>query len=124
MWTWLSRLWDYLWRLIMGDGENDDPFGGEGNQEGRPPPTRSIGEELQDFFLELLKDDNLRRFQDDDREDYVLRYIDEYPARRGRDLSDDAKRLINSPDLREIEQHIGQIQSTRAVILYVVCPPM
>lgn len=103
----------------MGDNEGITQDG-----EGRPPPTREIGEELQDFFLELLKSDNLKRFQEVDRADYVAQYIAEYPSRRGRELSDDAKRLIKSPDLREIEGHIGQIQSTRAVLLYVVCPPM
>lgn len=103
----------------MGDDEGITQDG-----EGRPPPTRAIGEELQDFFLLLLQSDNLRRFQDVDREDYVEQYIAEYPGRVGRDLSEDAMRLIRSPDLREIEEHIAQIQSTPARILYVVCPPM
>ena len=92
--------------------------------EGRPPPSRAIGEELQDFFLQLLQSDNLRRFQSVDRESYVEQYIAAYPGRRQRDLSDDAKRLIRSPDLREIEGHIAQIQSTPARLLYVVSPPM
>jgi hypothetical protein len=117
--TRLQRLWDYLRRCIVGDDEGVTQDG-----EGRPPPTRAIGEELQDFFLLLFQDENLRRFQQGDREDYVAQYIAEYPARRGRDLSDDAKRLIRSPDLREIEGHIAQIQSTPARLLYVVCPPM
>jgi hypothetical protein len=114
MWDWVRRLWHYLRRLFM-NGDDAPPA-----VEGRPDPSRQIGEELQDFFLDLLKDGNLRRFQSMDRGQYIA----EFNERRGRPLGDDAERLINSDDLREIEAHIGQIQSTRAVLLYVVCPPM
>jgi len=68
----------------------------------------------------LLKDGNLKRYQSVGRGDYIA----EFNERRETPLSDDAQRLLNSDDLREIEAHIGQIQSTRAVVLYVVCPPM
>ena len=102
----------------MSNGDNV-----EGSGE-RPPPSREIGEELQDFFLELLRDGNLKRYQGGERDAFVMEYIDGYARRQGRPLSDDAKRLINSQDLREIEQHIGEITGSRAVILYVVCPPM
>ena len=114
MWAWLRRLWDYLRRLFMTD--DDAPPG----VEGRPDPNRAIGEELREFFIELLKDGNLTRYQSVGREEF----IEEFVRSRGRALSPDARRLINSEDLREIEGHIGQIQSARAVILYVVCPPM
>ena len=120
MWAWFRRLWNYLRRLFMSHDENiEPPAGGD-----RPPPSREIGEELQDFFLELLKGSNLKRYQSDDRADFVAEYIEAYPSRRGRPLSDHAQRLINSRDLREIEEHIGEITGSRAVILYVVCPPM
>lgn len=115
--TWLQRLWDYLRRFTVGDDEGISQ-GGDG------PTPRQIGEDLQDFFLQLFQGDNLRRFQEDDRQAYVDEYIAGYSARRGRDLSDDAMRLINSPDLREIERFISEIQSTPARLLYVVCPPM
>lgn len=97
----------------MGDDEDTGPITG-GN---RPPPSSEIGEELRRFFLELLEGDNLRRYQGEGRDAYVN-------ARRS-DLSDDAWRLINSGDLREIEQHIAEITgSGRAVLVCVVCPPM
>jgi hypothetical protein len=114
MWDWFRRLWDYLRRLFM-NGDDAPPA-----VEGRPDPSRRIGEELQEFFLELLKDGNLKRYQSIGREAFIA----EYDERRTERLSDDARRLLNSEDLREIEAHIGQIQSTRAVLLYVVCPPM
>ncbi len=98
----------------MGDDEDTGPITG-GN---RPPPSREIGEELQRFFLELLEGDNLKRYQGGDES------RDEYLSQRRSGLGDDAWRLISSGDLREIEGHIGQIQSQRAVIVYVVCPPM
>jgi len=116
--TWLQRLWDYLRRFIVGDDE-----GFTQNGEGDPPP-RQIGEDLRDFFLQLFEGDNLLRFQGDARNAYIEQYIAEYPARRNRELSDEAKRLINSPDLREIERFISEIQSTPARLLYTVCPPM
>ena len=117
--TRLQRLRDYLRRFIVGDDEGITQDG-----EGGTPTPRQIGEDLQDFFLQLFQGDNLRRFQQDDREGYVDEYIAGYSARRGRNLSEDAKRLINSPDLREIERFISEIQSTPARLLYVVCPPM
>jgi hypothetical protein len=98
--------------LIVGDDENGLLQGGGDH---RPPPSREIGEELRRFFLELLEGDNLRRYQGDGREEYI--------NERRSGLSDDAQRLISSGDLREIEGHIAEITGSRAVIVYVVCPP-
>jgi len=121
MWAWFRRLWDYLRRLFMDDDvlppSNDDP---PPAVEGRPAPSDRIGKELQEFFLELLKGKNMKRYQSVGRETFIEEYVRERPG----ELGDDAQRLLNSADLREIEAHIGQISGSRAVILYVVCPPM
>lgn len=114
MWEWFRRLLEYLRRLFMNGDDAPPPV------EGRPDPNRDIGEELREFFIELLKDGNLKRYQSIGR----AAYIAEFNERRGEPISHDAERLINSDDLREIESHIGQIQGSRAVIVYVVCPPM
>ena len=137
-----ERLWRYLRRLIVGDDEGGifQGGGGEGGDPppavpGRPDPNRALGEELQKFFLRLLRGDRLRRYQSGGRVDFVGEYLEargaELEADHGTLTHDevqrlaDLERLLNSADLREIEAHIGQITgSGRAVIQYVVCPPM
>lgn len=102
----------------MSNGDDDGPITNQNGDVVRPPPNREIGEELQRFFLELLEGDNLKRFQGsgESREEYL--------SQRRSGLSDDAWRLITSGDLREIEGHIAEITGSRAVIVYVVCPPI
>ena len=141
MWTWFQRLWDYLRRLIVGDDEGGIVQGGGESTPppavpGRTPPSMDLGRELQRFFIELLRRDHLRRFQSGGRVDYVEEYLtmrrEELAAENDGTLTpedeqrlDDVGRLLHSDDLREIESHIGQITgSGRAVIQYVVCPPM
>jgi hypothetical protein len=109
--TFLLRLWRHLRRFFMNDDQPIEP-----TSEDRPPPDERIGRELQEFFLELLQGDNLKRYQGEGRDSYL--------SERSTRLSGDAQRLLSSGDLREIEAHIGQITGSRAVILYVVCPPM
>jgi hypothetical protein len=113
MLAWFRRLWDYLRRLLVGDDE--DTGGITDGGLGRPDPDEGIGRELQGFFLELLQDHNLREYRDR-RDDYIN-------SRRS-GLSPDAQRLLDSGDLKELEEHIGAITGSRAVLLFVVCPPM
>ena len=75
MWAWLRRLWDYLRRLFMTD--DDAPPG----VEGRPDPNRAIGEELREFFIELLKDGNLKRYQSVGREEFIEEFVKTRRAR-------------------------------------------
>ena len=96
----------------MGDDEGMGPFGGGDG----PPDDEVVGRQLQEFFLELLQGDNLKRFQGDGREPYIN-------ERRSR-LHPDTQRLLDSADLRELEQQIAKITGSQAVLLYVVCPPM
>ena len=127
--SWLSRLWHYVRRLLVNGDEDTPPPA----VEGRPAPDEQIGRELQQFFLELLRDHNLKRLQSDGRVGYVEEYL---AMRRGqisaeRELTEDdeqrlavVERLLNSDDLREMESHIGQITGSRARLLCIVCPPM
>jgi hypothetical protein len=127
--SWLSRLWHYLRRLLVNGDEDTPPPA----VDGRPAPDEQIGRELQQFFIELLKDRNLKRLQSTGR----VGYVEEYLAMRREQISnerdltpedeqrlDDVQRLLNSADLREMEAHIGQITGSRATLLCIVCPPM
>jgi hypothetical protein len=86
-------------------------------------PDREVGEQLRRFFIELLKDGNLREFQSRSLRNA---YIDDRRAdREGGYLSDRAAELLASPLLKEIEAHIAEIEgSGRATLQYTVCPPM
>jgi len=127
--SWLSRLWRYLRRLLVNGDEDTPPPA----VDGRPAPDEQIGRELQQFFLELLKDHNLKRLQSDGR----VGFVNEYLALRREQISSErtltpedeqrlaeVERLLNSDDLREMESHIGQITGSRARLLCIVCPPM
>jgi hypothetical protein len=119
--TWLVRLWSYLRRLIVGDDEGGYQQGGSENEplpddEIAPEGSEPVGRELQDFFLELLQADNLKRFQGSGRNTYLN-------ERRG-GLSGEAWRALSEGDMKAIEAHIAAITGSRASLLYVVCPPM
>jgi hypothetical protein len=127
--SWLSRLWRYVRRLLVNGDEDTPPPA----VEGRPAPDEQIGRELQQFFLELLKDHNLKRLQSDGR----VGYVEEYLGMRREQISNErtltpedeqrlaaVERLLNSDDLREMESHISQITGSRARLLCIVCPPM
>jgi len=112
--------------LVNGDEDAPPPA-----VDGRPAPDEQIGRELQQFFLELLKDHNLKRLQSDGRGGYVEEYLTMRREQIGRELTTeeeqrfaDVQRLLNSDDLREMESHIGQITGSRARLLCIVCPPM
>jgi len=119
--TWFLRLWSYLRRLIVGDDEGGYQQGGSDNKalpedEIAPEGIEAVGRELQDFFLELMQGDNLKRFQGPGRNSYLN-------ERRGR-FSGEAWRALSEGDMRALEAHIGAITGSRASLLYVVCPPM
>ena len=120
MQTWFTRLWEYLRRLFVGDNEGEFV---------RPDPNADIGEELRRFFIELLKDENLRRFEGEGRNEYIderARPDDwsiDHPEYYDR-LGPDARRLLKSADLKELQGHIAQVPGSRAVLMFVVCPPM
>ena len=119
--TWFMRLWSYLRRLIIGDdegGQHQGPVENEPLPEDgiAPEGIEAVGLELQAFFLELLTDGNLKRFQGSGRNAYLN-------ERRG-GLSPEAWQALSSGDMRALEAHIGAITGSRAALLYVVCPPM
>lgn len=125
MWDWLARLWDYLRRLIVGDDEDDGPIVDNGDppenealpdDEIAPDGDEAVGRELQAFLLELLDGDNLREFQGDGRNRYL--------NNRRTGFSAEAWRVLSMGDMRALEAHIGAITGSRAVLMYVVCPPM
>jgi hypothetical protein len=121
MLTWFQRLWDYLRRLIMSNGDDDGPItNGNGEnepleEEVAPEGIEAVGRELRDFFLELLQGDNLRSYQGSGR----VQYLND----RRHGLSQEAWRALSTGDMRAIEAHIGAITGSRAALLYVVCPP-
>jgi hypothetical protein len=120
MWTWITRLWDYLRRLIMSNGGIVNGNGGAENEplpdeEIAPDGNEAVGRELQAFLLELLEGDNLRQFQGSGRN----RYLND----RRMGFSPEAWRVLSMGDMRALEAHIGAITGSQAVLLYVVCPP-
>jgi hypothetical protein len=108
--------------LFMGDDEG--PIVHQGDPENEPRPDEEIepqgdeavGKELQAFLLELLEGDNLREFQGAGRNRYLN-------SRRSA-FSAEAWRVLSMGDMRALEAHIGAITGSRAVLMYVVCPPM
>ena len=79
------------------------------------------GRHLRDFFIDLLKDDNLQQYYEspDRREEYIR-------SRRGSNLiGDEAERLLLEGTLREIEENIRLVTGSGfAVPIWIVCPPM
>jgi len=91
----------------------------EGYSAGDP----AIGQELRDFFLELLEAKNLQAYHEDRKEYVRRRAVAGEPGDAKQYLSDEAQRLLQSPDLRAIEQHIMAITGSKALPLWVVAPP-
>lgn len=104
----------------MGDDEGGHQSGSENQplpeDEIAPEGIEAVGRELQNFFLELLQGDNLKRFQGPGRNTYL--------NERRTALSAEAWRALSANDMRALEAHIGAITGSRAALLYVVCPPM
>jgi hypothetical protein len=87
----------------------------------RPSPT--VGKQLRRFFLELLADGNLAKYQSREQRDaYIAR---RRRGRKGGYLGPRAVELLQSDDLWEIQAHVNAVTgSGNAVVLLVVCPPM
>ena len=83
------------------------------------------GSELRRFFVELLADENFKRYHSG-RGDYIgdrvkLPEEDEDPERY---LGDEARRVLEEGTLAEIEDNIKLVTgSTNAVPVLVVAPP-
>ncbi len=105
----------------MSNGEDDGPItNGDGEnepleEEEAPIGDAAVGRELRDFYLELLKGDNLRNYQGAGR----IKYLND----RRTGFSPEAWRALSTGDMRAIETHINAITGSQAVLLYVVCPP-
>ena len=85
------------------------------------PPESSdpIGEELREFFIDLLRGQNLQEYQSSGRSDYISRRRDEGM------IGDEAEMLLREGTLEQIEERIGAVTgSGHAVPVLVVCPPM
>ena len=93
------------------------------SEPGAIEPNPEVGEQLRRFFIELLKDGNLREFQSHSlRNAYVS---DRRADKEGGYLGERAFELLQSDQLREIEAHIAEVTgSGRSVLVYTVCPPM
>lgn len=78
-----------------------------------------VGEELRDFFIDLLRGANLQSYQATGRSDYIG------TKRSEGIIGDEAEALLRTGTLEEIEARIAAVTgSRRAVPLLVVCPPM
>jgi hypothetical protein len=78
-----------------------------------------VGEELRDFFIDLLRGQNLTLYQSTGRRDYIT------SKRSEGVIGEEAEALLRTGTLEEIEARIaGVTGSGRAVPLLVVCPPM
>ena len=85
-----------------------------------PPETSDpIGEELRDFFIDVLRGQNLMQYRSSGRSDYIT-------TKRSEGLiGDEAERLLRTGTLEQIEERLGAVTgSGNAVPLFVVCPPM
>jgi hypothetical protein len=82
--------------------------------------SKRTGQELRRFFLELLEDKNLERYYKN-RSGYIERRA---RGKRGGYLSPKTQELLQSDALREIEDSVMLITGSKAVPLWVVCPPM
>lgn len=93
----------------------DDP----GPEPYEPTPSDPVGEQLRDFFIDLLRDQNLAAYQSGGRSDYITQKRDQEL------IGEEAEALLRSGTLEEIEERIaGVTGSGRAVPLLIVCPPM
>jgi hypothetical protein len=82
-------------------------------------PSKKTGRELRRFFLELLEDKNLEKYHQD-RRAYIRRRT---AGKKGGYLGPTTQRLLESDDLREIEESIMLITGSNALPLWVVAPP-
>ncbi len=81
------------------------------------------GRELRQFFLELLAETNLREYHEG-RDEYIDRRIRRSDEEEQGFLGEEAVRLLQSDDLRQIEESIMLVEgSGKAVPLFVVSPP-
>lgn len=115
IWRYVQRLWqrilDWIRKLLGRENGMDNPEPIE--------PDPQVGQELRDFFLELLKDGNLRTYRSTGRNDYIGQKRDEGI------IGEQAESLLRSGTLAEIEAHIESVTgSGNAVPLFIVCPPM
>ena len=85
-----------------------------------PPETSDpIGEELRDFFIDVLRGQNPIECRSSGRSDYITAKRDEGV------IGDEAERLLREGTLEQIEERLGAVTgSGHAVPLFVVCPPM
>lgn len=79
----------------------------------------SVGEELRDFFIDLLRGQNLQQYRSSGRSDYIT-------AKRDQGMiGQEAEMLLREGTLEQIEERIGAVTgSGNAVPVFVVCPPM
>jgi len=83
-----------------------------------PPPSEHVGQELRQFFTDLLDGTNLRRYHKDPNS-YVA------AQREARVIGEDAARLILEGRLQDIEDNIELVTgSGHAVPVCIVFPPM
>jgi len=85
------------------------------------PPEQSdpVGEDLRAFFIDLLRDANLRDYGSSGRSDYITRKRSEGV------IGEEAEMLLREGTLEQIEARIAAVTgSGHAVPLFVVCPPM
>lgn len=78
-----------------------------------------VGEELREFFIDLLRGTNLQEYRSSSRSDYIT-------SRRDQGMiGAEAEALLREGTLEEIEERLaGVTGSGRATPLLVVCPPM
>ena len=84
-------------------------------------PDPKIGQELRNFFLDLLDNKNLVAYHEG-RDKYISSRRYDLIGDRG--LSDEAERLLREGTLREIEEQVMAVTgSHKAVPLFVISPP-
>lgn len=84
-------------------------------------PNPQIGQELRDFFLDLLDNKNLRAYHDD-RDTYIATRCQGVIGDKG--LSKEAELVLREGTLRDIEEQIMAVEgSHKAIPLFVVSPP-
>ena len=84
-------------------------------------PDPKIGQELRDFFLDLLDGKNLVAYHEG-RDEYISSRRQQVIGDTG--LSDEAERLLREGTLREIEEQIMAVTgSHKAVPLFTISPP-
>jgi len=84
-------------------------------------PDPKIGQELRDFFLDLLDSKNLVAYHEA-RDKYISARLKQVIGDKG--LSGEAERLLREGTLREIEEQVMAVTgSHKAVPLFVISPP-